>query len=122
MVVFLLVLFVITCILLVGIVLLQDDQGDGLGGMFGGGSSSAFGSRSGNILTRFTSILAAVFLITAFGVAWLNRSSMTDDIEARARLRSLEEQGTDEWYIKTEDSENEESTTETNQGIESSQE
>ena len=36
----LLVFFVVVAFLLVGIVLIQDEQGDGLAGMFGGGSTS----------------------------------------------------------------------------------
>ena len=66
--------------------LLQDDQGEGVGGMFGGGSGTPFGSRAGNILTRATTILATIFLLSAFGVAWLNRSPSSDDVEARASL------------------------------------
>ena len=95
------VLFVISAILLALVVLVQDDQGEGIGGMFGGGSGSAFGSRSGNILTKATSILAAVFLLSALAVAWLNRSADTDDIEARARVRQLESGGAGEWYAPT---------------------
>jgi len=106
MVVFLIVLFVISAILLTVVIMIQDDQGGGLGGIFGGGSGTAFGSRSGNVLTRATSILAAVFLLTAFGVAWLNRSPQTEDIEAKARLRSLEQEGgSDDWYVKESDQE-----------------
>ena len=100
-----LIIFIISAIVLVGIILLQDDQGDGLGGLFGGGSGSAFGSRSGNVLTKATSILAAIFLITAFSAAWMNRSPQSEGIEAKARLKSLEEQGTDDWYVKTQESE-----------------
>ena len=66
--------------------------------MFGGGSTSAFGSRSGNVLTKATAILAAVFLLSAAGVAYLNKSSASDDIEARARVRLLEQGGAGEWY------------------------
>ena len=70
-----LVVFIITAVLLVLVVLIQDDQGGGIGGMFGGGeSSSPFGSRTGNVLTKFTSVLGAVFLVAAFALAWLNRT------------------------------------------------
>jgi protein translocase SecG subunit len=76
----LLIVFVISAILLVLIVLVQDDQGEGLGGIFGGGSSTAFGSRSGNILTKVTSVIAAIFFIIAFMFAWINRS-MSPELE-----------------------------------------
>ena len=63
----LLVILIVSAVLLVLVVLVQDDQGEGLGGIFGGGSTTPFGSRSGNVLTRFTAILAAVFLFCIFG-------------------------------------------------------
>ena len=49
----LLIIFVICALLLIFMVLIQDDQGEGIGGLFGGGSSTAFGSSAGNVLTRF---------------------------------------------------------------------
>ena len=84
----LLVIFLLACIFLVLMVLLQDEQGEGIGGIFGGGSSTPFGSRSGNILTRFTSILAAVFLLTSFGLAWVNRTTDKSDIPGAAYKQS----------------------------------
>ena len=69
----LLVFFVIIAILLVLLVLVQTDEGGGLG-VFAGGSSSAFGSRAGNILTKTTSVLGAAFLIMSLGLALLNRT------------------------------------------------
>jgi len=59
----LLVFFIIIAILLVLMVLIQNEEGDGLGGIFAGGSGSAFGSRSGNVLTRTTTVLGSLFLI-----------------------------------------------------------
>lgn len=83
----LVVVFVVTAILLIGVVLIQDEQGEGLGGIFGGGSATPFGSRSGNVLTRFTSILGAIFLFCSFGIAWVNRGNQSGNvIAAAARL------------------------------------
>ena len=70
----LLVFFVIIAILLVLLVLVQNDEGGGLGGMFGAGSSSAFGSRSGNILTKTTTVLGSLFLVISLGLALMNRT------------------------------------------------
>ncbi len=98
MVILLTIIFVISALLLAALVLLQDEQGEGVGGMFGGGSGTPFGSRSGNILTRATAILGAIFLISAFGVAWLNRTPATDDVEARARARQLQQGTRSDWY------------------------
>lgn len=81
----LLIIFVISAILLTLIVLIQDEGGEGLGGIFGGGANAQIGNRSGNILTRITSIMGAVFLLTSFGLAWLNRTPDTGDVEAAAR-------------------------------------
>ena len=93
----LLVLFILSAILLIIIVMLQDEQGEGLGGIFGGGSSSAFGSRTGNVLTRFTTILGAVFLISAFSLAWYNRSIDDSDL-LKAAKENVTNQDAGEWW------------------------
>ena len=62
----LLIVFVIICILLVGIVLIQRESGDGLGGLFGSGNSAAFGSRSQTVITKTTYVLVALFFLTTF--------------------------------------------------------
>jgi preprotein translocase subunit SecG len=70
----LLVVFVIICVLLVGIVLIQSEEGGGMGGLFGGAGSQAFGSRSGNVITRTTYILVLLFFVTTFGLAFVNKA------------------------------------------------
>jgi preprotein translocase subunit SecG len=93
----LLVIFVLVAVLLIVIVMMQDDQGEGIGGLFGGGSTSAFGSRSGNILTKTTGILGALFLIGAFGLAWMNRTAVQQgDVIGAARREANQE--TSEWW------------------------
>jgi len=86
----LLVFFVIVAILLVLLVLVQNEEGDSLGGIFAGGSSSAFGSRSGNVLTRATTVLGALFLVISLGLALLNRTPGGTGVEAAGRELSSE--------------------------------
>ena len=84
----LLVFFVIIAILLILLVLVQNEEGDSLGGIFAGGSSSAFGSRSGNVLTRVTTVLGALFLIISLGLALMNRTPGGSGVEAEGRRLS----------------------------------
>ncbi len=60
-------LYVIVCGLLIVTILLQQGKGGDIANAFGGGSSQAvFGARSGaTLLTRATSVLAALFVIGA---------------------------------------------------------
>jgi preprotein translocase subunit SecG len=99
---FLLVLFIISAVLLVVLVLMQDEQGEGLGGIFGGGGAAPVGNRSGNILTKATSVLATIFLISLFGYAWVNRTPEQSNVEAAARALEAENGEVLEWW-KVED-------------------
>jgi len=97
----LLVFFIIIAILLVLLVLAQNEEGDSLGGIFAGGSGSAFGSRTGNVLTRATTILGALFLIISFGLALANRSPSGSGVEAAGRALTPEAGST--WYLEEEE-------------------
>jgi preprotein translocase subunit SecG len=62
----------IVCVLLIAVVLLQKSKGDGLSGAFGGGGAltASFGSRgAASILSRATTILAVLFMVTSFFLA-----------------------------------------------------
>ena len=89
----LLVFFVIVAVLLILLVLIQNEEGDSLGGIFAGGSGSAFGSRSGNVLTKATTVLGALFLIISLGLALLNRTPGGGGVEAEGRQLSTDSGG-----------------------------
>ena len=56
--------FVLVCLLLVTVILLQEGKGGGLGGAFGGAGAETFGVQSGGV-NRFTAWLGATFFIAA---------------------------------------------------------
>jgi preprotein translocase subunit SecG len=66
-----LVLHVIACLFLIGVVLLQQGKGQDLASAFGGGGTqTAFGPRgSANVLSRATTILAGMFMVTSLGLS-----------------------------------------------------
>jgi preprotein translocase subunit SecG len=79
-------LYVLVCGLLIVTILLQQGKGGDIANAFGGGSSQAvFGARSGaTLLTRATSVLAALFVIGALTLTvWGTRgtSSVVGGIE-----------------------------------------
>jgi preprotein translocase subunit SecG len=77
-----LVVFVIICVLLVLLVLVQREEGGGMGGLFGDSSSKAFGSRSGNVLTKTTYTLVTLFFVTAFILGLLNKAPEATQLDA----------------------------------------
>ena len=79
----LLVLFILVCLLLIFLVVIQDEDNDSIGGIFAGGSGSAFGSRSSNIVIKVTYVLGALFFVTAFSMAVINKTP-TGNVEAVA--------------------------------------
>ena len=66
-----LILHVVACLFLIGVVLLQQGKGQDLASAFGGGGTqTAFGPRgSANVLSRATTILAGLFMVTSLGLS-----------------------------------------------------
>jgi preprotein translocase subunit SecG len=57
--------FLITCLLLIAVILLQKGRGGGISSAFGGGmGSSPFGTKTGDVFTWITVVLAGVFLLS----------------------------------------------------------
>jgi len=79
-------LHVAACVFLIGVVLLQQGKGQDLASAFGGGGTqTAFGPRgSANVLSRATTILAGVFMVTSLALSMLRpqASSVLDRVPA----------------------------------------
>lgn len=95
-----LVVFIVSALLLMAVVLIQDDQGGGIGAMFGGGSGTPFGARTGNVLTRLTTVLAVIFLVAAFALAWMNRTPDAGNVIGRARAERLRGIERSDWWVE----------------------
>lgn len=79
---------VLACLFLIGVVLLQQGKGQDLASAFGGGGTqTAFGPRgSANVLSRATTILAGVFMVTSLALTMLrpHTSSLLDQVPSAA--------------------------------------
>lgn len=76
---------VTVCLMMVGLILLQQGKGSDIGAAFGGGSHTLFGARGAtSFLAKLTVSLAAIFMITSLSLAVVARdkagSSIIDDI------------------------------------------
>jgi len=59
--------FLILCVLLCFVILIQESKSLGLGASFGGDiGDSLFGTSTANVLKKFTAYLAGIFLIICF--------------------------------------------------------
>jgi preprotein translocase subunit SecG len=76
------VLFVISCVSLVLIILIQKGRGGGLSGAFGGAMASGIlGSKTGDFLTWVTITLVGVFLLLAVVMAKFYKPSAASDYD-----------------------------------------
>jgi preprotein translocase subunit SecG len=68
------IVHVLVCFLLILIVLLQTSKGADIGAAFGGGASQTlFGSAGpGGFLTKITTGVAIIFMITSIGLAYMS--------------------------------------------------
>ena len=81
-------LHVLACLFLIAVVLLQQGKGQDLASAFGGGGTqTAFGPRgSATVLSRATTILAGLFMVTSLALTLVRptRSGVLDQVPAVA--------------------------------------
>jgi len=94
--VIILILFIIVSLLLIFLVAIQDEQSEGLGGIFGGGSQTAFGSQTSNVITKATGVLAVLFLVLALIVAFINKTPSQDRLLDSVTTEQVQQ--TTEWW------------------------
>lgn len=74
--------FVVICILMMLIILAQKPKGGGLSGAFGGAgggsTQTAFGAKTGDVMTWATIVLFVLFLAVAMGLTWATRPIIED--------------------------------------------
>src|SRR5688500_1158090 len=93
---FLTILYVLVCIFLILVVLLQAGRGGGMGAAFGGSSQTVFGGAgAGNFLTRLTVVMAAMFMLLSATLAYMSSGSdkalekAAQAVKAREEARNL---------------------------------
>jgi preprotein translocase subunit SecG len=87
------VLHVFLCIFLVLIILLQPGKGGDVGAAFGGGGGgSMFGPRGpATLLSRATTTVAVLFMVTSVGLALMSDQSTLSDADVEGLLNAEDE-------------------------------
>jgi preprotein translocase subunit SecG len=103
----LLVAFIIVCVLLILLVSVQDNE-DGMGGVFGGRGTAAFGSHSASVLTKSTAVFVVLFFVLAFGLALVNKKPsiekdlIVDEATATEEVSTTETTESADWWAESE--------------------
>ncbi len=75
------IVHILACLFLVFVVLLQTGKGADMGAVFGGSSSTVFGSSgAGNFLTKLTTVTAIIFMLTSLGLTYFSARRNTATI------------------------------------------
>ena len=86
------ILFVLTALILIVVILLQEGKGGGFGSALGVAGQQTFGVKASGI-HRFTAVVALLFLGSALGIHMLNRRASTASSIEESRLEASEAGG-----------------------------
>ena len=79
--------FVLVCLLMMLVILMQRPKSEGLGAAFGSGvTENIFGAQTTNVLVKFTAWLAGIFFALTLAVSILNAHKGTADTTFRREL------------------------------------
>jgi preprotein translocase subunit SecG len=104
------IIHLIACFSLIMIVLLQSGKGQSMGAMFGGGggSKSLFGSGASSFMTKATTTVAVVFMLTSLTLAYVSKTgqdSIIRDFPAGTQQEQPQEQQQEQQQIPAADEE-----------------
>ncbi len=89
---FITILHVMLCFALVAIILLQPGK-EGASVLGGGGGNQMYAPRGqGNLLTKGTSVVAAMFMVTSIGLAWYSTDRMQSGSDVNDELKRLQQE------------------------------
>jgi protein translocase SecG subunit len=102
--------FVILCIFLIIIILLQTDKSSGMG-VLGGSSQSAFGSSTADVITKITAVMVVLFFLGVLGLVMIDssRSNKTSRLKGKSQVEksaNIEEKKTNKEDTKEKKSSN----------------
>jgi preprotein translocase subunit SecG len=93
--------------LLILLVSVQDNE-NGMGGVFGGRGTAAFGSHSASVLTKATAVFVVLFFVLAFGLALVNKKPsiekdlIVDEATATEEVSTTETTESADWWAESE--------------------
>lgn len=84
------IIHILTCVLIIGAVLLQSGKGADTGVMLGGSSQSLFGARgASSFLSKVTVVLATLFMVTSLSLSLIRQSPVGPSLLLNAPIKSL---------------------------------
>ena len=89
-----LIIHVVTCVLLIIAVLMQSSKGGGLSGAFGGGGDQAIlgGRETATFLSKATTYLAVIFMVTSLSLAFLSAGRGGPETESALRKAAQQQE------------------------------